>query len=78
LDYCYYLCITTLVTIIIAIFGYKQFNKFNNQVKGDFIYRIYQDMLQWLSIHKEARKWIYSLDKKILKQSMLFEKENHK
>ena len=49
-------CVIYLGLLIVA---WIQVNKFRDQVKADFLYRIYKDMLEWLKNHKEVRDWIF-------------------
>jgi len=36
-----------------------QLNKFNNQTRADFTYKVYRDLLGWLNSHKEVKNWIF-------------------
>jgi hypothetical protein len=51
--------LTALFTLGLLIVAWIQVNKFRDQVKADFLYRIYKDMLEWLKNHKEVRDWIF-------------------
>ncbi len=50
--------IGALATLVLMIIGVAQLGKFKNQVRADFAYKIYQDMLCWLDSHPEAKAWI--------------------
>jgi len=57
--------ISILQTVLIgigALIAWLQLRRMNLQAKADFTYRVYDDLLKWLSNHKECRKWIFSLD----------------
>lgn len=50
---------TAFFTLGLLVVGGYQFLKFNNQVRADFLYKIMQDMQQWLNSHKETKEWIF-------------------
>jgi len=57
--------ISILQTIVIGIgvfVAWYQLTRMNVQAKADFTYKVYKDLLKWLSNHKECREWILSLD----------------
>jgi hypothetical protein len=50
---------TAIFTLFLVIIAYWQFNRFNNQTRADFLYRIYKDLLAWLDAHEPIREWIF-------------------
>jgi hypothetical protein len=59
--------ITATATVAVAVIALWQLTKFTNQIKADFTYRIYKDLLDWLKDHKQAREWIFNPAGKKLK-----------
>jgi len=54
-----------LQVILLAIgvgIAWWQLRRMNIQARADFTYRIYRDLLEWLSRHKECRDWLFFLD----------------
>jgi hypothetical protein len=40
--------------------AWSQLSSLNTQRKADFTYKIYKDLLDWLTSHKDCREWIFS------------------
>lgn len=47
------------------VIGWQQLKRMNIQARGDFTYKIYRDLLEWLSCHKECRDWLFFLDSRL-------------
>lgn len=59
-------CIGILQTILIGtgvFVAWYQLKRMNVQAKADFTYRVYKDLLEWLTNHKKCREWIFSLNR---------------
>lgn len=60
--------LTAIFTFGLLIVAWVQLNKFRSQVKADFLYRIYKDLIEWLNNHKEARAWIFETKEELTRE----------